>query len=130
MTDIESSLAWAEFKKMRKSIRKPMTPYAEKLMLKRLAKMVEMEGQDAEAVLDQSIMNCWQGLFCVKVEQVQQAVSPAQLRVVPNVNWWLSDAGIITKGREFGLNPRPGESYATFKDRIFNVINAQARALP
>jgi hypothetical protein len=122
--------AWAEFQRMRKSIRKPMTAYAEKLMLKRLLEMVENDGQDAQAVLDQSILNCWQNIYCVKVEQVLQAVSPAQLRVVPNANWWASDAGIIRKGQELHMHPRPGETFATFKDRIFNVLNNGQRAAP
>lgn len=53
---------------MRKSIKRPMTAYAEKLMLKRLAAFVA-DGQDAEAMLNQSILNCWQNIYAVKDEQ-------------------------------------------------------------
>jgi hypothetical protein len=120
--DIIPAETWLEFVRMRKSIRKPMTPYAEALMRKRLIDMVENEGQNAKDVLDQSIVNCWQNVYCVKVEVKQQAVSPAQLRVV-NSNWWASDAGIINKGRELSMSPRPGETFANFKDRIFAKLN-------
>ena len=122
--------AWAEFKLMRKKKRAVMTPYAEKLMIKRIGEMVQKEGQSAQAVLDQSIMNNWTNVYCLKVDPVQQAVSPAQLRVVPNANWWLSDAGIINKGKELNLHPRPGETFATFKDRIFNVLNSGQAGRP
>lgn len=77
--------SWAEFVKMRKSIKKPMTAYAEKLMIKRLAAFVA-DGQDAEAMLNQSIINCWQNIYPVKDEQVQQRAPfparPPQLTVV------------------------------------------------
>lgn len=36
--------------------------------------------------------------------------------------WWTSNAGIDRKGREVGLNPRPMESYADYKARIFKVL--------
>ncbi len=62
--------AWAEFILMRKSIKKPMTAYAAQLMLKRLAAFVA-NGQDAQAMLEQSIMNCWQTVYEVKIEQAE-----------------------------------------------------------
>lgn len=61
---------WAEFVKMRKQIKKPMTAYAEKLMLKRLRALVD-DGQDATAMLDQSILGCWQNVYAVKTEEPQ-----------------------------------------------------------
>lgn len=35
--------------------------------------------------------------------------------------WWESNGGVDSKGRQLGLTPRPGESYAAFKDRVFSV---------
>lgn len=124
IADFPPMEAWEEFKRMRKGLRKPMTAYAEGLMLNRLRKLVGDEGQDAKSVLDQSIMNSWQNVYPVRVEQKQQqATAPAQLRVVPNPNWWCSDGGIIAKGRELKMDPRPGESYGAFKDRIFAKLD-------
>lgn len=117
--------AWAEFKKMRKAKKAPMTEYAEKLMLKRLLEMVTQQGQSAQAVLDQSIIHNWTNIYCVKIEEPAKAVSPAQLRVVPNSQWWLSDEGIIRKGESCKMHPRPGETFATFKDRIFAYLNRE-----
>lgn len=112
--------AWAEFIKMRKQIKRPMTPYAESLMKKRLRAMVDA-GQDAQAVLDQSILNCWQNIYELKIE-APAAVAKPGLRVVPTPNWWCSDGGIIAKGRELSMDPRPGESFGQFKDRIFSRL--------
>lgn len=67
--------AWAEFIAMRKRIKKPMTAYAEKLMLKRLAAFV-VNGEDAEAVLNQSIRLGWQDVYAVKDEQQAQPAAP------------------------------------------------------
>jgi hypothetical protein len=40
-------------------------------------------------------------------------------------NWWRSEAGVIAKGRELGMEPRPGESMDQFKGRIEQRIAAQ-----
>jgi hypothetical protein len=36
--------------------------------------------------------------------------------------WWTSDEGIDRKGRELGIQARPHENYAQFKDRIFAAM--------
>lgn len=33
--------------------------------------------------------------------------------------WWQSDASILSKGKELGVEARPGESMTEFKDRLF-----------
>lgn len=57
--------AWDGYVAMRKQIKKPMTARAAELAIKSLGKL-RNGGQDPNAVLDQSTMNCWQGLFEVK----------------------------------------------------------------
>lgn len=51
-----------EFIKMRKMIKKPLTDKALKLMLSKLDKMATSTGEKI-AILNQSIMNSWQGIF-------------------------------------------------------------------
>lgn len=63
-----SGEVWAEFVKMRDRIRKPMTPYAAELIIKQLAKLGE---SDANAILEQSIANSWQGVFPLKTPRSQ-----------------------------------------------------------
>lgn len=122
--------AWAEFKRMRKSIRKPMTPYAEVLMIKRLRAFVD-NGQDAQAMLDQSIMNCWQTVYEVKIEEVRQtASSPARLSVVPSARngqaWNLSNEGIVAKAKQCGVQMHRGDTFQQIKDRVQQFLDRQA----
>jgi hypothetical protein len=56
---------WADFVEMRRKIKKPMTQAAEKLAIKALDQL-RRAGNDAAAVLNQSVMNSWQGLFELK----------------------------------------------------------------
>ena len=53
---------WDEFKKMRVSIKKKMTPYAEELMIKKLDKLRQI-GNPPTEVLERSIEGGWQGIF-------------------------------------------------------------------
>lgn len=57
--------AWEAYLEMRRRIRKPMTDYAMKLAVKTLEKL-KAAGEEPRAVLEQSILNSWQGLFPVK----------------------------------------------------------------
>lgn len=56
---------WIDFKKMRTKIKKPMTLRAEELILKELEKLTTNENTQI-AILNQSIMNSWQGVFPLK----------------------------------------------------------------
>lgn len=54
--------AWDGFEEMRKKQRAPLTDQARKLALATLEKL-RMAGHNPAMVLDQSVMNCWKGLF-------------------------------------------------------------------
>lgn len=60
--------AWAGYIEMRKKIKKPMTDRATVLAVGVLIKLRDA-GNEPGAVLDQSTMNSWQGLFEVKQER-------------------------------------------------------------
>ena len=53
---------WNEFKENRVSIKKPMTPLAEKKLLLKLEKLKDA-GFDPEEIINESISNGWAGLF-------------------------------------------------------------------
>lgn len=40
--------------------------------------------------------------------------------------WWASDAGILAKGLEFGVEPRPGETMPIFKSRVVDKTRRAA----
>lgn len=54
--------AWKEFKIMRKKIKKPMTKRGEELLIIKLDKLAPSELIQV-AILNQSIMNSWQGVY-------------------------------------------------------------------
>lgn len=56
---------WAEFLEHRRAIKAPMTDVAQKRALAVLAQY-RMQGHDPNAVLEQSIVNGWRGLFPLK----------------------------------------------------------------
>ena len=61
--------AWKNYKNMRKKIKKPMTEYAEELIIKKLNKLSDNENIQI-AILNQSIMNSWQGIYPLKGDQI------------------------------------------------------------
>jgi hypothetical protein len=60
--------AWSDYLAMRVKVRKPMTSRAMELAVEKLAEL-QSQGCDPRAVLNQSILNSWQGLFAVRVER-------------------------------------------------------------
>lgn len=67
--------AWKAFVEMRKKIRKPLTEYAAELAIEKLTEL-RAEGHDPKAVLDQSTLNSWQGLFALKSDASGQKRAP------------------------------------------------------
>ncbi len=55
--------AWDEYLNMRKKIKKPLTPYGEELAKKRLADLSRGDIGLAIEILENSIVNSYQGLF-------------------------------------------------------------------
>lgn len=70
-----------EFVEMRKKIKKPMTEKAKELAIKKLvglARLPDTEVVDTDraiSILEQSIMNCWQGLFPLKEENRGKSIA-------------------------------------------------------
>ncbi len=56
---------WNDWAKMRKEIKKPLTERAKFLGVHKLAELKRL-GYDPSAVLEQSIFNCWTGLWPLK----------------------------------------------------------------
>jgi hypothetical protein len=56
--------AWEAYLAMRKEIKKPLSAYGQRLAISTLTQLWA-EGHDPRAVLEQSIFNCWRGLFPV-----------------------------------------------------------------
>ena len=64
--------SWEAFHAMRRSIKAPLTPYAEKLILQRLGKM-QAAGYDPQYCIDMSIEHCWRSIYPRKPEMIPAA---------------------------------------------------------
>lgn len=73
--------AFLDFLDMRKKIKKPMTDRAIELAMKKLKELStlpfseSMDNDTAIKILEQSTMNCWQGLFPLKEDKQKQSNS-------------------------------------------------------
>jgi len=102
---------WDQFKIHRKHIRKPMSKYAEKLMLKKLGK-AEQDGHDPNDLLSNAICAGWQGVVIPdKVSSRSQIKFPTADERIRDENSWLKPA-IIEKG-EHGKNEGASNSAGT-----------------
>ena len=65
-----------EFKKMRNKIKKPMTDNAVELLKKELEKLAPWSKELQIAIMNKSIMNCWQWVFALKDDEIKNATDP------------------------------------------------------
>lgn len=108
---------WQQFKDARRALKAKMTPHAEQLLISKLTKLRDA-GQDAQAVIEQSIERGWKGLFPVEALKVIDGGG--------NAGWWSSEAGTLAKAKEIGLTCRGGESWYDFRGRIREAIAGRA----
>ncbi len=60
---------WQAFKDMRKQMRAPLTPYAEKLIIRELVKL-KTAGEDPQACLEQSVMLGWRDVYPLREKRI------------------------------------------------------------
>jgi len=72
-----SESLWLDFEEMRRKLKKPMTPKARELIFRRLL-LLQQEGNDPVAVLEQSIEKGWQGVFPLKSSSAPKGMNNAQ----------------------------------------------------
>lgn len=70
--DTKLLAALTAFDQMRTRIKKPMTDRAKELLL---AKLQTFPPRDWTAILDQSVMSCWQGIFPLGGDKAQRTAS-------------------------------------------------------
>ena len=70
---------WSAFKAMRKQIKKPVNPTAERRLLSKLISL-EDDGYPPGEVLDQSTEHCWQGVFKIEEQEDGRTINRANIR--------------------------------------------------
>lgn len=86
VADDDLNAAIIAFVDFRKKIKKPMTEHAIKLMIDKLCKM-SPNIEDQIEILNQSVLNGWQGIFPLKQETYSTRSSNIQNRVNNIDNW-------------------------------------------
>lgn len=67
--DDKLNKAFADYVEMRKQIKKPLTERAIELAQKKLEELSKGDNDVSILILEQSVMNCWQGLFPLKEDK-------------------------------------------------------------
>lgn len=67
--DEKLNKAFADYVDMRKQIKKPLTERAIELAQKKLEELSKGDNDVSILILEQSVMNCWQGLFPLKEDK-------------------------------------------------------------
>ena len=101
------------YEEMRKKIRKPMTEKARDLIIKKLHDM-KKAGQDANAVLEQSVMSSWTGIFPIKAD-----TGPGG----KEAPWWTDDQATLAKAKELGVSTN-GISWQQLRSKIREKIDS------
>ena len=70
--DVELNQAFINFIEMRKKIKAPMTDKAIDLSISKLKELSNGDNDKAIAIINQSIINCWKGLFPLKEEKPKE----------------------------------------------------------
>ena len=78
---------WSDFIDHRKSLKRPMTDKATKMLVAKLTQ-IEADGFSAADALRESIINGWRGVFPPKAgDRTANTVKPSQRRVSPSDHW-------------------------------------------
>ena len=82
------------FAEHRKKLKKPMTDYAKKLLLKKLQKLAKTE-QEQIAILNQSIENGWQGVFPLGGDRGQRNQRQSAADMASDVIRMMDERGML-----------------------------------
>ena len=94
----ELAEALAAFAEHRKKLKKPMTDRAKELMLSKLSKMARTE-QEQIAILNQSIVNGWQGVFPLGGERKQKQAKQSAADMADDVIRMMGERGMLDDTR-------------------------------
>ena len=86
------------FAEHRKKLKKPMTDRAKELMLSKLSKMARTE-QEQIAILNQSIVNGWQGIFPLGGERKQKQAKQSAADMADDVIRMMNERGMLNDTR-------------------------------
>jgi uncharacterized protein YdaU (DUF1376 family) len=99
---------WEDYLKVRKAAKKPLTETA----LKGLVREATKAKMSLSDVLQTCCENSWVGF---KAEWLNKSVTTHDK---PAQKWDASIDGLVAKGKELGILPRPGETEGQYRERV------------
>ena len=99
---------WEDYLKVRKAAKKPLTETA----LKGLVREAEKAKMSLSDALQTCCENSWVGF---KAEWLNKSVTTHDK---PAQKWDANIQGVLDKGRELGILPRPGETEGQYRERV------------
>jgi len=99
---------WEDYLKVRKAAKKPLTETA----LKGLVREAEKAKMSLSDALQTCCENSWVGF---KAEWLNKSVTTHDK---PAQKWDANIQGVVNKGRELGILPRPGETEGQYRERV------------
>lgn len=102
---------WNDYLEYRRESKKPLTKVGEKRALLKLKRFID-EGGDQTLIIERTIECNWLGLF----QQFKEEKRP-----VTQGNGRVTDNDIMRRGKQLGINPKPGESMQEYHRRIMGV---------
>ena len=99
---------WNDYLKVRKAAKKPLTDTALKGLIR--------EAEKAKITLSDALQTCcersWVGF---KAEWIEKPITTQDR---PHQKWDATLAGIVAKGKELGIEARPGETEGQYRERV------------
>jgi hypothetical protein len=111
---------WQEFLKFRQRVRKPMTERAKHLAVIDLEKL-RNEGYSPSAVINQSILNGWSGLFRIRDANEGGNKSPGNKKTTSAMIWDMSTRSMRKSNGEMGNDAASTDSARDHRDDVCEV---------
>ncbi|VVD63598.1 hypothetical protein PPN31114_00230 [Pandoraea pneumonica] len=118
LPDWLSGEAWGNWVAYRRKGKAPFTDHAASLSIEALDKL-RADGHDPVAVINQSVLRGWTGLFPVKDAANPQEQGGATSGA--GAIWWETMSGIEAKGAELGVEKRPDWNGRAFMMHVFRA---------
>jgi len=110
--------AWEDWLAHRKAMKAPFTQRAAELSISVLDRL-RGEGQDPVAVINESVLRGWTGLFPLR--QASAGGAPAQGGTAPGGTWWETSEGVRQMGASLGLPYDGTENARRYMFRVFKA---------
>ncbi|WP_137923929.1 helix-turn-helix domain-containing protein [Cupriavidus sp. 2SB] len=115
--------SWDDWLAHRKAMKAPFTQRAAELSISVLDRL-RGEGHDPVAVINESVLRGWTGLFPLR--QATTGGAPAQSGTAPSGTWWETSEGVRQMGAALGLTYDGQENARRYMFRVFKAAGPGA----